>query len=50
MSDGPKTKLGSGISVQLSEDLAGGFEFGLQRGDSGGLLGARLLDDLVDRG
>ena len=42
-------RLGSGISVQVGEDLAGGFEFGLQGGDPGGLLGARLLDYLVDR-
>ena len=40
----------SRVSVQVGEDLAGGFEFGLQDGDPGGLLGARLLDDLVDRG
>ena len=42
-------RLGSEISVQVGEDLAGGFEFGLQGGDPGDLLGARLLDYLVDR-
>ena len=37
-------------SVQVGEGLAGGLKFGFESGDPGGLLGAGLLDDLVDRG
>ena len=37
-------------SVQVGEGLAGGFQFGFEGGDLGGLLGARLFDDVVDRG
>src|SRR5690242_19644561 len=36
-------------SVQVGERLAGGFQFGLERGDLGGLLGTRLFDDPIDR-
>ena len=38
------------LSVQVGEDLASGFEFGLEGGDPGGLLGACLRDYVVDRG
>ena len=64
-SSGPSARAGSGAtdsfpgkpalcavglcSVQVGESLTGGFQFGFEGGDPGGLLGARLLDDLVYR-
>lgn len=37
-------------SLQLGEGLAGRLQFGFEGGDLGSLLGARLLDQLVNRG
>lgn len=46
---GTTTYFPRGTSLQLGESLAGGFQFGFECGDLGGLLGACLLDQFVDR-
>ena len=52
----PSKRIGRGrairseLSVQVGEGPAGGLQFRFEGGDPGGLLGARLLDYLVDRG
>src|SRR5689334_7875854 len=45
-----RAKRGTSGSGEVGEGLTGGLELGFEGGDLGGLLGAGLLDDLVERG